>query len=57
MRRCIHTIGPELNAQSRKTSNFHKDSITAMEVNFDSEILITGGRRWINFQNKPWRVT
>jgi hypothetical protein len=44
MRRCIHTIGPELNAQSRKTSNFHKDSITAMEVNFDLEILITGGR-------------
>jgi WD40 repeat protein len=45
MRRCIQTIGPEgHHLNSRKNSNFHRDSITALEMNFDNELLFTGGR-------------
>jgi WD40 repeat protein len=43
-RRCIQTIGPELTANQRSASNFHRTSITAMNMNFDDELLFTGGR-------------
>ena len=43
-RRCVQTIGPELNAIQRKQSIFHKDSITSMEVNFEQDFMFTGGR-------------
>lgn len=35
MRRCIKTIGPELNAAQRKASPFHRDTITCMDINFE----------------------
>jgi WD40 repeat protein len=46
MRRCVQTIGPDhLSSHLRKTqSTFHRDSITAMDMNFDNELLFTGGR-------------
>lgn len=43
-RRCMQTIGPELNSQLRKQSTFHRDSISSMEALFDSDLLYTGGR-------------
>ncbi len=45
MRRCFETIGPEhQNMNARKNSTFHRDSITSMEMNFENELLFTGGR-------------
>jgi WD40 repeat protein len=42
-RKCVKTFGPELNI-NKKLSNFHKDSITAMDVVFDADVSFTGGR-------------
>ena len=44
LRRCVQTIGPELTGQARKTSSFHKDSITCLDVNFEEDLFFTGGR-------------
>jgi len=44
LRRCVQTIGPELTGQARKTSSFHQDSITCLDVNFEEDLFFTGGR-------------
>jgi len=41
-RRCILTHGSE--STIKKFSTYHKDSITCMDVNFDTDIAYTGGR-------------
>ena len=47
MRRCMQTIGSERNINrmpTSGTSDYHLDTICTMDVNFDEELLFTGGR-------------
>ena len=42
-RKCIKSFGSE-SLMQKKFSTYHKDSINALEVGFDSDIVFTGGR-------------
>ena len=57
MRRCIQTIGESSLNFGRgiggsNQSDFHRDTISAMDINFDEEIMFTGGRDGSMFMTK-----
>lgn len=59
MRRCIQTIGDNglnfgrgLGPSSSQQTDFHRDTISAIDINFDEELMFTGGRDGAMFMTK-----